>query len=142
MTVERATEGTAELAEALARLLPQLSPGATAPGAGELEDLCTNAHVLVAREDGGRIVGSLTLVLYRIPTGVRGRIEDVVVDEAARGRGVGEALVREALRVAEAAGAGSVGLTSRPEREAANRLYSRLGFALRETNVYVWRPGV
>jgi ribosomal protein S18 acetylase RimI-like enzyme len=80
-------------------------------------------------------------ILYRVPTGLQGWIHDVVVDEEARGQGVGEALTREALRWAEDAGARSVELTTRPEREAANRLYRRLGFEQRETNVYVWRPG-
>jgi ribosomal protein S18 acetylase RimI-like enzyme len=90
----------------------------------------------VARDDTGTIVGSLTLVLFRIPTAIRAWIEDVVVDESARGRGVGEALSREALRVAADAGARTVDLTSRPSREAANRLYQRLGFKQRDTNVY------
>jgi ribosomal protein S18 acetylase RimI-like enzyme len=82
------------------------------------------------------VIGTLTLALFRIPTGVRAWIEDVVVDEAARGRGAGEALTREALRLAEEAGARTVDLTSRPEREAANRLYQRLGFERRSTSVY------
>jgi ribosomal protein S18 acetylase RimI-like enzyme len=81
-------------------------------------------------------VGSLTLAMFRIPTGVRAWIEDVVVDESARGRGVGEALTQEALGRARAAGARTVELTSRPSREAANRLYLRLGFEVRDTNVY------
>ena len=84
-----------------------------------------------------QIVGSLTLALFRIPTGLRAWIEDVVVDDAARGKGVGEALSRAAIARAKAAGAVSVDLTSRPSREAANRLYQRIGFELRETNV--WR---
>jgi ribosomal protein S18 acetylase RimI-like enzyme len=94
--------------------------------------------VLVARDGGpgGTIVGSLTLAMFRIPTGVRAWIEDVVVDESARGRGVGEALTQEALGRARAAGARTVELTSRPSREAANRLYLRLGFEVRDTNVY------
>jgi len=78
----------------------------------------------------------MTLVVFRIPTGVRAWIEDVVVDEAARGRGVGEALNRVAIQRAHDAGARTVDLTSRPSREAANRLYSRLGFEQRDTNVY------
>ena len=76
------------------------------------------------------------MVLFRIPTGVRAMIEDVVVDEALRGRGIGEALSREALKVARENGARTVDLTSRPSREAANRLYQRIGFKLRDTNVY------
>lgn len=84
----------------------------------------------------GRIVGSLTLATFRIPTGVRAWIEDVVVDEQARGHGVGEALNRAALDLARAEGAITVELTSRPSREAANRLYLRMGFVVRDTNVY------
>ena len=93
-------------------------------------------HLLVARSADRTIVGSLTLVLFRIPTGLRAWIEDVVVDGDARGQGVGEALNRYALDVAAERGARSVDLTSRPSREAANRLYQRLGFEPRETNVY------
>jgi ribosomal protein S18 acetylase RimI-like enzyme len=78
----------------------------------------------------------LTLVVFRIPTGLRAWIEDVVVDEGARGRGVGAALNQAAIRLAGEHGARTVDLTSRPSREVANRLYSRLGFVPRETNVY------
>ena len=91
--------------------------------------------VFVARVDG-RIVGSLTLVMYRIPTGLKAWIEDVVVDEAARGHGVGEALNMAALDEARRRGAKAVSLTSRPSREAANRLYQRIGFSPRDTHVY------
>jgi ribosomal protein S18 acetylase RimI-like enzyme len=94
--------------------------------------------LLLARDGEKGIVGSLTLVLFRIPTGVRAWIEDVVVDEGSRGRGVAEVLCREALNRASAAGAVTVDLTSRPSREAANRLYLRLGFVERDTNVYRW----
>jgi ribosomal protein S18 acetylase RimI-like enzyme len=91
--------------------------------------------VLVARVDG-RIAGSLTLAMFRIPTGLRAWIEDVVVDGEARGNGVGEALNLFAIEVARKRGAVTVDLTSRPSREAANRLYQRLGFVARDTNVY------
>jgi ribosomal protein S18 acetylase RimI-like enzyme len=91
--------------------------------------------VLVARLDGA-IVGTLTLVTFRIPTGVRAWIEDVVVDDVARGHGVGDLLNRFALDLARAKGAKTVDLTSRPSREAANRLYQRIGFEPRDTNVY------
>jgi ribosomal protein S18 acetylase RimI-like enzyme len=93
--------------------------------------------LLVARDDDGAVLGTLTLVVYRIPTGVRAAIEDVVVDQAARGRGVGEALTQTALEQAAKQGARTVDLTSRPSREAANRLYERAGFERRETNI--WR---
>jgi ribosomal protein S18 acetylase RimI-like enzyme len=91
--------------------------------------------LLVAKVEGA-IVGSLTLALFWIPTGLRAWIEDVVVDESVRGQGIGAALNQEALKVARDQGARTVDLTSRPSREAANRLYQRLGFKQRETNVY------
>ena len=89
----------------------------------------------VARHEG-RIVGTLTLAIFAIPTGRRAWIEDVVVDEAARGLGVGEQLTMAAVDEARRRGVRSVDLTSRPTREAANALYQKLGFGLRETNVY------
>ena len=126
-----------ELVEAFERLIPQLSRSNPPPTADHLRAMveAPGTSVLVARDDG-RIVGSLTLVVFRIPTAVRAWIEDVVVDEAARGKGVGEALNRRALDVAREHGAKTVDLTSRPSREAANRLYQRIGFEPRETNVY------
>lgn len=138
MTIERVRQADEELVEAFRRLLPQLTRGRTPPGLAELMEVVAapGTSVLVARDDGGRIVGSLTLLCQRIPSGLRAWIDDVVVDEAARGQGIGEALTREAIRLAQLAGAPAVGLTSRPEREAANRLYLRLGFERRETNVY------
>jgi ribosomal protein S18 acetylase RimI-like enzyme len=141
VTVERATAVDDALLEAFARLVPQVS-SREAPGRADVEALLADPRTiqLVAR-DGDTIVGALTLVVYRTPTGVTAVIEDVVVDEAARGRGLGEALVAAAQQQAVAAGADRVSLTSRAEREAANRLYRRLGFKQRETNVYVWRPG-
>ena len=128
----------AQLVEAIGRLVPQLSDSAQPPTEVQLREIVDSpaTRLLVAREDGGAIVGALTLVTFRIPTGVGVWIEDVVVDAAARGRGTGEALVREAVRLAESAGARDVNLTSRPDREAANRLYARLGFQRRETNFY------
>ena len=127
-----------ELVDAFVRLTPQLSRSNPAPTRAELDEIVRSeaSRLLIARDDEGTIVGSLTLVLFRIPTAVRAWIEDVVVDEAARGQGVGEALNREALRIAAEAGARTVDLTSRPSREAANRLYQRIGFEQRETNVY------
>jgi ribosomal protein S18 acetylase RimI-like enzyme len=91
--------------------------------------------LFVATHDGA-IVGSLTLALYRIPTGVKAWIEDVVVDADARGQGVGDALNRAAIDAARQRGAKHVSLTSRPSREAANRLYQRLGFELYPTTLY------
>ena len=121
----------------MARLIPQLSSSNPPPTHAELAAIIANdsCDVLVAR-DGDSIVGSLTLVVFPIPTGIRAWIEDVVVDESSRGKGVGEALNMFALQRARERGAKTVDLTSRPSREAANRLYQRLGFVVRDTNVY------
>lgn len=139
-TVTEALSVDEELVEAFARLVPQLSRSSPATGRAELAEMveAPGTHLLVARSDAGRIVGTLTLVVFRIPTGLRAWIEDVVVDESARGQGIGEALTREALRIAGDVGARTVDLTSRPTREAANRLYRRLGFEPRDTNVWRW----
>lgn len=143
LQVTEATEVTDELIGAFSLLIPQLSRTAPPPQRPELEEMVRSpaTMVLVARlavdgETIGEIIGTLTLVLFRIPTGVRAWIEDVVVDESARGRGVGDALTAAALDRARAAGARTVDLTSRPSREAANRLYQRLGFERRDSNVY------
>ena len=131
-----ADAATPELVDALARLLPQLS-SAPPPTAGEVATIVDDpGSVLFIARVGGRIVGTLTLIFYRIPTGLKAWIEDVVVDDAARGHGVGDALNRAALDVARERGAKAVSLTSRPSREAANRLYQRIGFRARDTNVY------
>jgi ribosomal protein S18 acetylase RimI-like enzyme len=137
IVVDIADRATPELVDAMARLIPQLSSSNPPPTHAELAAIIANdsCDVLVAR-DGGSIVGSLTLVVFPIPTGIRAWIEDVVVDESARGHGVGEALNRAALAEAKRRGAKTVDLTSRPSREAANRLYLRIGFVARETNVY------
>jgi ribosomal protein S18 acetylase RimI-like enzyme len=132
-----------ELVAAFKRLVPQLSSSCPPPTAAELAEIVSSPAtvLLVAREpaEDGEIVGALTLVLFRIPTGVRAWIEDVVVDGAHRRKGIGAALVQAAVGHAAEAGARTVDLTSRPSRKAANRLYQRLGFARRETNVYRYR---
>jgi ribosomal protein S18 acetylase RimI-like enzyme len=136
MRVEPVEAVSDELVEAFARLVPQLTSTSPPPSRAALEEIVESSvtSLIVAREDHD-IVGTLTLAVFRIPTGIRARIEAVVVDETARGRGVGEALTVEAIVRARAAGARSVELTSRPTREAANRLYRRLGFEERTTNV-------
>lgn len=138
VTVEEVGSVTSEVTEAIARLVPQLSSTAPSPTHEEIEQIVGSPAtiLLVAREASRRIVGSLTLVVFRAPTGPRAWIEDVVVDESLRGGGVGSALVNDALAKARTAGARTVDLTSRPSREAANRLYLRLGFVRRDTNVY------
>ncbi|HEY4929125.1 MAG TPA: GNAT family N-acetyltransferase [Acidimicrobiales bacterium] len=138
VTVAEAVEVTDELVDAFVRLIPQLSSSSAPTSRDELAAIVSSvASILfVARDADGGIVGSLTLAVFRIPTGVRAWIEDVVVDGSARGAGAGEALVAAALDRAGSAGAKTVDLTSRPNREAANRLYVRLGFEQRTTNVY------
>lgn len=135
--VEEVTKVDDKLVAAFQRLIPQLSSSSPPPTERELAAIVTSrSTVLFVARERGEIIGSLTLVLFRIPTGLRAWIEDVVVDEAARGKGVGELLNRAAIEHAARAGAKTVDLTSRPSREAANRLYQRIGFQARETNVY------
>jgi ribosomal protein S18 acetylase RimI-like enzyme len=138
VTIEEAIVADAELLAAIRRLLPQLSRSAPSPEAYELETMTGSSatQLLIARLADGRIVGTLTLAVFRIPSGVRAWIEDVIVDSEARGHGIGAALCEEAIRRAQKAGARTVDLTSSPTREAANQLYQRLGFEQRETNVY------
>ncbi len=128
-----------DIVAAFDHLVPQLSSSSPPPGIDELSMIAAdpNTVLLAARDtDTGAIVGTLTLAFFRIPTGLQARIEDVVVDADARGRGIGARLTEIAIERAREAGAKSVGLTSRPSRDAANRLYLRMGFDIRETNVY------
>ncbi len=137
MQVSEVTEVTDGLMDAFVRLIPQLSSSNPPPSREEVAEMvASEASIVFAAEHEGVIVGTLTLVLFRIPTGVRAWIEDVVVDGDARGLGVGRALNEAALDRAREAGATTVDLTSRPSREAANRLYQRIGFVQRSTNVY------
>ena len=144
MTVELITAATPELHEAMGRLLPQLSRSAAPLSEADVERFLSQSsvHLFVFRaetadaEGNNPILGMLSLATFEIPTGVRAWVEDVVVDEAARGQGAGLALVEAAIEHAKKIGARTVDLTSRPTREAANRLYQRAGFQLRETNVY------
>ena len=135
--VEIATQATEELLVACHRLIPQLSSSAKPMTTSELAEIVNSDSTLmfVARVDN-QIVGLLTLAVFRIPTAVRAWIEDVVVDSSARGHGIGEALNMAAITEAKRRGAKTVDLTSRPSREAANRLYQRIGFVSRDTNVY------
>ena len=143
ITIHEVTEVDDELVEAFARLIPQLSSSNPPPDAPTLQAIVSSesSTILIARDADGRIVGSMTLAMFRIPTGLRAWIEDVVVDDAARGKGVGRLLNEHAIEVARDAGATTVDLTSRPTREAANRLYQRIGFVARETNVYRYDLG-
>jgi len=144
MPVELTPAATPEIHEAMGRLIPQLSRSAAPMSEADVQRFLSqdSVHLFAFRPDeadaqGNRpILGMLSLVAFEIPTGVRAWVEDVVVDEAARGQGAGFALVEAAVEHAKKVGARTVDLTSRPSREAANRLYQRAGFKLRETNVY------
>jgi ribosomal protein S18 acetylase RimI-like enzyme len=137
--VEVAATMNRDIYDAFCRLVPLLSSTAKIPSYEELEAIivCPTTHLFLAREKSRKqIIGSLTLVLFRIPTGVRAWIEDVVVDVEFRGAGVGKALCQSAIALAKEAKARTIDLTSNPSREAANRLYKSLSFAVRDTNVY------
>jgi ribosomal protein S18 acetylase RimI-like enzyme len=137
VTVEVAKSASEELLTGINYLLPQLSTTAPPLTMADLDELVSNtALTFFVAYDGDKVVGTLTLVIFPIPTGLRAWIEDVVVDGDARGLGVGIALTNAATDVAQSRGVRSVDLTSRPSREAANALYQKLGFKLRETNVY------
>jgi len=134
------TEADDASLDAVNRLLPQLSKSAKIINGSTLQKLtnseCTRLYVA---KEGDTIFGMLSLVVFSIPTGTKAWIEDVVVDERARGKGVGKELMNHALNVAKELGAKSADLTSRPSREAANKLYQAIGFEGRETNVYRYK---
>lgn len=142
MHIERATVATQELAEALSRLIPQLTSRNPAPDKDALDLMLqssTSVLLLARRPDAaGPIVGAAALGTYRVPTGLRAVIEDVVVDTGSRGEGIGEVLTRRLMEIAREMGAPGISLTSNPRREAANRLYVRLGFARRDTNLFYY----
>ena len=137
ISIEIATHATDELLTSLNQLVPQLSSSASPLMSDDVEALIGNpaVSVFIAKNDGA-IVGTLTLVVFPIPSGLRAWIEDVVVDEGARGLGAGVALTEAAIAESKRRGAKSIDLTSRPSREVANAMYVKLGFIQRETNVY------
>lgn len=138
MKVDIVTTLTPAIVDAVDRLVPQLSKSNPPPSVTELGDVVSSpaTDLFIAIADDGTIAGMAILVSFRIATGLRAWIEDVVVDEAARGQGVGDALTRAMVERARELGCNTVDLTSRPSREAANRLYQRAGFAARDTTVY------
>lgn len=143
MYIEKISQPTEELSLALQRLVPQLGVHKILPTQDEMARLLNaeGATLLIARypDEHGPIVGLLSLTVYRVPTGVRSIVEDVVVDENHRRLGIGEALVRQAIDLAREAGANGVSLTSNPQREAANQMYVSMGFELRKTNAYFYK---
>lgn len=135
-----ATQVTDDLVAAFERLVPQLSSSNPAPGREHIAEIVESPAtiLLIARDQdaGDEIAGMLTLAMFRIPTGLRAWIEDLVVDTRRRGQGIGKALTLAAVERAKQAGATTIDLTSRPSRVAANQLYQSVGFVKRETNVY------
>ena len=138
MQVDVITKVDDELYEAFQRLVPQLTNNNPPPSLNDLTALVrdSSSTLMVARNEKNEIIGALTLTVYRVPTGIRSIIEDVIVDNSARGQGVGEALMLRAIEIAKEKGASNISLTSNPLREAANRVYLRVGFKKRETNAY------
>ncbi|HXF86011.1 MAG TPA: GNAT family N-acetyltransferase [Anaerolineales bacterium] len=143
MFIEKVSRVTDDLCHALEHLIPQLGVHKRPPSREELEALIHSgsSHLLVARypDEHGEIAGTLCLTVYRVPSGVRSIVEDLVVDEKMRRLGIGEALIRYAIDLAREAGANGVSLTSNQRRVAANLFYQALGFEKRETNVYFYR---
>ena len=142
MCIGKVFEVTEELQEALQRLIPQLGVHKIPTTFKELDRLIKSesSTLLAARypDEDSAIAGILSLTIYRVPTGIRSIIEDLVVDKKMRRRGIGEALVRNAIELAREAGADGVSLTSNSQRKAANQLYQSLGFELRKTNPYFY----
>ena len=138
MQIEIVYQADDELYEAFQRLVPQLTNNNPPPSLNDLAALVrdSSSTLMVARNDRGEIAGALTLTIYRVPTGIRSIIEDVIVDNSVRGQGVGEALMKYAIDLARRKGASNISLTCNPLRESANRLYQRMGFKKRETNAY------
>ena len=138
VSIRPVTEVTESLTDAYRVLIPQLSSSSNPPTGEALQRIIESdsAQILIAEDENGEILGTMTLVIFQIPTGIRAWIEDVVVDSSARGKGIGKKLNLAALELARQAGAKTVDLTSRPARQEANQLYRSIGFAERETNVY------
>jgi ribosomal protein S18 acetylase RimI-like enzyme len=141
MRIEIVHQASDEVLDTFQRLVPQLTNNNPPPTREDLTALVKSeaTTLLVARADDESILGAASVTVYRVPTGVRAIIEDVIVDESARGRGIGEALVQHALEIARERGAAGVSLTSSPRREAANKLYQKMGFKRRETNAYYYK---
>ena len=140
LTISIATHADDAVAEEIRRLLPQLSQ--TAMFDREiLNRMLENESVdLFLARLAGRVVGMATLVTFPIPTGIRGHIDDVVVDELTRGRGIARELLTAMIARAQALGVRSLDLASRPSRESAIRLYEASGFVRRDSVLFRHQP--
>jgi ribosomal protein S18 acetylase RimI-like enzyme len=138
MKIKEVTRFSTRVFNAVLRLLPQLDPDAIAPQEVHFKEILKSkkTHLFIAELNKKQIAGLLTIGTYDIPTGTKVWIEDVVVDESQRGKGIGRELTLFAIDFAKSKGYKAIELTSRPSRIAANQLYRKLGFVIRETNVY------
>ena len=143
MYIEKVLDVSDELFESIQRLVPQLGIHKSLPTREELVALTQSeaSTLWVARhpDENATIAGMLTMAVYRVPTGIRSIVEDVVVEQSLRRRGIAEALLHTAIEFAREAGANGIALTSNPQREAANQLYRYMGFERRETNSYFYK---
>lgn len=138
INISELTETSSSVLQSINELLPQLSSSAQVISMDRLSELVEsdNTLIFIGTDENGQILGMLSLIVMKIPTGNKAWIEDVVVDQLARGKGMGKALMNHALEKAKELAVKSVDLTSRPSREKANMLYQSLGYQIRETNVY------
>lgn len=142
MTITELESVNDNVLKAFNNLIPLLSPSSPLPSKNDLETIVSsNKTKLFIAKEGNDIVGTLTLVFNKIPTGEKAWIEDVVVSESVRGKGVGKSLTQYAVDYALGKGIEKIDLTSSPERVAANNLYQKLGFKKRVTNVYRYFNG-
>ena len=141
INISELTEASSSVLQSINELLPQLSSSAQVISMDRLSELVEsdNTIIFLGTDDNGQILGMLSLIVMKIPTGNKAWIEDVVVDQSARGKGLGKALMDHALERAKKLAVKSVDLTSRPSRESANMLYQSLGYQIRETNVYRYK---
>lgn len=140
MKIEIVSKNTSEISKTLEKLIPQLDPTVPIPSKDDLTQIISSSsiYLYIARDPAlnNQIVGTLTLVLYRSPTGLHAHFEDLVVDQNSREKRIGTTLLKTALKKAREKGAAFIDLTSRPSRKTANQLYKRIGFTRRKTNLY------
>jgi ribosomal protein S18 acetylase RimI-like enzyme len=142
MIIKEITEATPQVHTAIEQLLTQLTKKSVLFSMNDFQEIVkASSSILLGAFENNMLIGMLTLALIKIPVGMQCRIEDVVVDKTQRGKGIGEALTIRALKIAENIGVKKVSLSSNPNRVAANKLYQKLGFKLRETNSYLYEVG-
>ena len=141
MRIEEITSSTAVSKSDIDRFLEILLNREAAISLEFLEELIAaeNSHLFIAYDENGSCVGMLTIGIYLSPTGKKAWIEDVVVDEKFQGKGIGKKLMAFAIDFVKLHQVSLLLLTSNPSRVAANKLYQKMGFQQKETNVYTMR---